>query len=273
MKSKFIVIASAVCLLVSLSGCGGTKSPSYVNAEIANSYSDFFAKLNAGKADAEPALDIATQKDPNNAYTQYLKAGMWVKHSDLAKALEAIKSGNKMPKMVHYVSAEPPEDSMKTLALIKRIGYSTDNDKDLGKNASEYYTEVRVMGSRIAKSEPVFQLSILAGISVIRRTFTNQISALAKAKDKAALDKVQKQFEAFDKWDAATKRLMTDQNGDTIKQIAEEAGLSAEESRDFSRGLTLKDSKKQEQADAVRVRINAQERAALIKQLDQMPSL
>lgn len=271
MKPIPIAVAVAVfaCALL-IPGCGPADPPE-INKGIADNYQTFCDKGASDRPGAAAALQAAKKADPANGYSDYLESWLKVQDKDFAGALEAIKTGNGAKKVVIYVTAPPPTDSMPTLGRVRQVGFSTEKFASFPDIAPEYFSEVRKMGYRVAQAEPVCSLSVLNGAGVVRKAYQSEIEFWKSKKDQAKVEATQKQLDAFAAWYDTFQTDLASKVADLVEEAAKAAGMSESEKMDYAQGKPIKDSHKVEVADKKREALYAEEINSLRKSLKTMP--
>lgn len=256
-----------------LSGCSPAKGDAaFLNKKIAASYSQFYSLGPSQPDAAEGALKQALEGDPANAYTVYLQASHQARQGNLDQALALMKQAEKMPKTIHYVASLPPDDPMQTLNRIRQFGFLARGLQEPPGEGTEFYDSVRVMGERVAAAEPVTSLGVICGSSVIRAALVSKAARLEKEKRAKEAGTAREELKRFEAWSNQLTEQLSAANKDIVREAGKAAGLTDEEMADFSRGVPLKDSGKQQKADEARLKLYDAEIAVLRKALAELPS-
>jgi tetratricopeptide (TPR) repeat protein len=256
-----------------LAGCSPAKGDAaFLNKEIAGSYSQFYASGPSQPDVARDALKKALEGDPANAYTVYLQASHQAKQGNLDQALALMKQAEQMPKTVHYVASLPPDDPMQTLNRIRQFGFMARGMEDPPGEGTEFYDSLRVMGEKVASAEPVTSLGVICGSSVIRTALGSKAARLDKEKKAKEAVQAREDLKRFETWSDSLTEQLSAANKDIVREAGTAAGLTEAEMADFSRGVPLKDSSKQQKADEARLKLYDAEIAVLREALAKLPS-
>lgn len=271
-KRLTIILFSTLC--VALFALGGCKSdPDHIDTNLAKAYTDFYELGASDPEKALEALDRAERADPDNAYTQYLKASLPAQKGDLEKALALVEKGNMMEKSVIYCSVPPPGDDMSTLTRARQLGFSTEKADKLGSKAEEYFLAVKRAGEKIAQSEPLTSLGVMNGIGIIRRTLGSEVSYWTKKKDEKRAKAAQEEADTFRTWQDGFTKTLSSNLVNMMEGAGKAAGLTSEELALYAAGKPLKDQSKQDKADKERLRLYDKELEALRTELKTMPKV
>ncbi|MFM9872386.1 MAG: hypothetical protein ACKVQS_02840 [Fimbriimonadaceae bacterium] len=257
----------AVVFLVS---CNKPEIPE-INTDIAEAYLEFYEKGVSDKPGAEKALERARTGDSNNGYTDYLSAWMKIQSQDYNGSLSDMKAGNVKPKVIIYVTAPPPADSMQSLGRVRQVGFSTAKFEEFSVIAPDYFSECRKMGARVAQAEPVCSLSVLNGAGVIRKSFQSEIDFWKSKKDLKRAKVVEDQLLEFATWYDSFQKALSEKVTDLVGDAAKAAGMTESEKMDYAQGKPIADQRKAEIADKKRLELYAEEVAALRRMLKTMP--
>ncbi|MDX2065167.1 MAG: hypothetical protein SFX74_05440 [Fimbriimonadaceae bacterium] len=268
--SKKFVFVGALASVVLLAGCqSGTAEP-YLNATIAGHYQDFYTNGPTDPDAAMRALDAAEQADRKNAYTLYLRATAEAGAKKYAEALQTMQAAHALPNVTHYVATPPPDDDMATLGRIRQLGYTTRDAKALGDDAAMYCRNVRKVGARVAKAQPITSLGALAGIAVIRNSYENELKLKLSPEAEQSLKAERAKFDA---WTTTFNDGLKSTLKNMMQEAGKAAGLTDAELVQYAKGERLANAEKQRKADEARAKLYDAEVAEITRLLETMPEI
>lgn len=267
--------ALALCLiaLAGVTGCRRDPASAFVDRRIAGWYEEFYNAGPTNAALAREALSKVMGADSENAYTHYLQASLQAQSGDLDGALQSVQRGNALKKVVIYVSAPPPEDSMQTLTRIRQLGFTVDRSDGLGQKQLDYIRAIQAMGRRILEAEPLCSLSVVNGAGIVRKALQSEVAYWSAKKNKTEAEHTRKKLDEVEQWYDAFKKRLAEALGDLVREAGRAAGLDGKELELYAKGVNLNDRAKQELADKFKKDLYAKEVEALRKAIRNFPEV
>jgi hypothetical protein len=268
---KVASVPSLIALVCVLLGCGGSPDPT-IRPDIARLYEEFYELSPIAPSRARAKLEAALAADPENAYTHYLIAST-LAGEDLGKTLEWVVQGNAQPHTIVYVSVAPPEDPMQTLFRIRQLGMTAQKAKALSDEQPTYFSALRSMGERVAKSLPTTALSVINGAGVIRVAFEAEQEYWESLGDPEKAQEVATYHRQFAAWNRAMQEALKNAASDLVREAGGAAGMNEEELALYAAGKDIGDTGKQARANEAKERLYKAEVETLERWLTRMPKV
>ncbi|MFQ3587970.1 MAG: hypothetical protein SNJ74_12235 [Fimbriimonadaceae bacterium] len=270
-STKLNLWALAVSLAVSgaISGCSNDRT---TNPKIAELYEQFYETGPSNPAESRRAIAEAIAADPENAYSLYLRASLEAKDTP-DQALETIRTGNGLSRCVIYVSAPPPEDSMRSLTRIRGMSALLGRDEIAGERLPEWAAALRTMGRRVAQAEPTASLAVLNGTAVVRAAYRAEIRFWEDAKQPDRAQALKEGLDRFEQWHSEMQAGLSATLKDLVREAARQAGMDERETALYAAGKNVGDNAKQAKANRAKEAMFRREIEVLRAFLAKMPDV
>lgn len=258
-----LVVAGSVC---------GCRSDRTVHPKIAQLYETFYDTGPSNPAESRRAIGEAIAADPENAYSLYLRASLEAAESP-DQALETIRAANAKERCVIYVSAPPPEDSMRTLTRIRGLSAVLGREDVVGDRLPEWAAALRVMGRRVAQADPTASLAVLNGTAVVRAAYRAEIRYWKEKERPERVRALQESFDRFERWNADMQAALSETLKDLVREAARQAGMDERQTALYAAGKNVGDTAKQARANRAKEAMFRRETEVLRQFLDKMPDV